>query len=124
MCWELAWPTVRRGAVGGAVVCFARVPYAASSVGDLGFRPPRPPPSWTGVRDAVEHGPVCPQPGFDDSWQPVATGEEACLYLDVVRPVCPNQPGPLPVVVWLHGGYLTTGAGSEYDAARLAVGGN
>src|SRR5690606_10400691 len=36
----------------------------------------------------------------------------------------PQHEGPLPVMVWLHGGGYTTGSGSTYDARRLAARGD
>ncbi|WP_326794089.1 carboxylesterase family protein [Streptomyces sp. NBC_01808] len=60
-------------------------------------------------------GPRCAQP---------AGGGEDCLYTEVTAPLRPARPGPLPVIVWLHGGGLTTGAGSDYDAARPAAAGD
>jgi para-nitrobenzyl esterase len=54
------------------------------------------------------------------------TGEEDCLYLDVTAPRDARPAGGrrLPVVVWLHGGGFTSGAGSQYGAARLAADGD
>lgn len=37
------------------------IPFAEPPVGDLRFRPPRPAPGWTGVRDAVAPGPAAVQ---------------------------------------------------------------
>ncbi|VTP68698.1 Para-nitrobenzyl esterase [Leclercia adecarboxylata] len=45
---------------------------------------------------------------------------EDCLYLNVWSPV--QRPEPLPVMVWLHGGGFTIGAGGlpPYDGKALA----
>ncbi|WP_407563086.1 carboxylesterase/lipase family protein [Streptomyces sp. 184] len=104
-----------RGVSAGDVVRFRGVPYARPPVGELRWRAPRPPRPWSGVRDAGTAGRRCAQP---------SGGGEDCLYADVTAPLRPGRAGPLPVVVWLHGGGLTTGGGSDYDAARLAAAGD
>ncbi|KAJ8968285.1 hypothetical protein NQ317_009231 [Molorchus minor] len=43
------------------VEVFRGVPYAASPVGPLRFRPPQPPLSWPGTRLADTFGAACPQ---------------------------------------------------------------
>ena len=48
----------------GDVVAFLGIPYAAAPVGDRRFRAPEPAPGWTGVREAVAHGPTAPMPGY------------------------------------------------------------
>jgi para-nitrobenzyl esterase len=45
-------------------------------------------------------------------------GEEDCLYLNVWAPQ--EASGPLPVMVWLHGGGNSLGGTDAYDASRLA----
>ncbi len=46
--------------------------------------------------------------------------DEDCLYLNVWTPA--NRPGPLPVMIWIHGGGHATGSGSRslYNGRRLA----
>lgn len=104
-----------RGEPGGDVVRFRGVPYARPPVGELRWRAPRPALPWSGVRDATAAGQRCAQP---------SGGGEDCLYADVTVPLRPGRAGPLPVMVWLHGGGLTSGSGSDYDAARLAADGD
>ena len=50
--------------------------------------------------------------------------DEDCLNLNVFTPACDN--GKRPVMVWIHGGGFTHGAGYEplYDGGSLAVRGN
>jgi para-nitrobenzyl esterase len=47
-------------------------------------------------------------------------GSEDCLYLNVTTPALDDGRG-LPVMVWFPGGGFVSGAGSDYDPARLAV---
>ncbi|MQA82547.1 MAG: carboxylesterase family protein [Streptosporangiales bacterium] len=110
-----------RGEIDGNHTTFSGIPYAAPPVDERRWRPPAPPAPWRGVRDATEPATSCPQATYDES-NPIA-GREDCLTVDVVRPRA-HRHGLRPVVVWLHGGELTSGASAEYDGARLAVGGD
>lgn len=103
-----------RGQVRGETHVFEGIPYAAPPVGDLRWRDPRPAARWTGVRDATRPGPACAQvPGE----LPEGSTSEDCLYLNVTAPAGARH---RPVVVWVHGGGFFMGAGSNYDATRLA----
>ena len=51
-----------RGTTAGTADEFLGIPYAAPPTGNLRWRPPAPPTSWEGVRDATQFGPSCPQP--------------------------------------------------------------
>lgn len=108
-----------RGVTDGDVVRFRGVPYARPPVGDLRFAPPEPVAPWAGERAATVSGPPCAQRGGD----PAATSTaEDCLRLDVTAPASPGQ--GRPVLVWLHGGGLVSGAGSTSDPRRMAVRGD
>jgi para-nitrobenzyl esterase len=109
------------------VVAYKGIPFAAPPVGDLRWRQPQPVVSWEGVRQADNYGPVCPQlPYAEDSfWArlrqfPKSEMSEDCLYLNVWAPADPGDE-KLPVMVWIHGGGLTRGAGSRagYDGTAL-----
>jgi para-nitrobenzyl esterase len=100
-----------RGSVSGGVRTFLGIPYAAPPVGALRWRAPQAPLPWTGTRDATRPGSRCPQQG-----QTAAT--EDCLFLNVWTPV-PVPSSHLPVMVWIHGGGFTAGAGGDYDASPL-----
>lgn len=101
------------------------IPYAAPPVGDLRWRSPQPAARWQGVRRAETFS--------ASSWQDIeycrelgggdpGSFSEDCLYLNVWSPAARSQPLPLPVMVWLHGGGYTIGAGSlpPYDGKALA----
>ncbi|MFI6814921.1 carboxylesterase/lipase family protein [Nonomuraea sp. NPDC050328] len=92
------------------------IPYAAAPTGERRWRSPGPAAPWPGVRDATAPGPRCTQPTA-----PAGTSED-CLYLNVTVPRTPG--GRKPVMVWLHGGGFVEGAGSDFDARRLAATGD
>src|SRR6266511_2408496 len=52
--------TVRGVAVPGGYA-FRGLPYAAAPTGDLRWRPPQQPASWSGTRDATQYAPSCLQ---------------------------------------------------------------
>jgi para-nitrobenzyl esterase len=107
------------GAVRGKTVAatdeFLGIPYAAPPVGPLRWRPPQPPKAWSGVRAATSFAPHCPQPSSSFG---VASTSEDCLYLNVFTPAGARTRN-LPVMVWVHGGSLRTGAGDEYNPTGL-----
>ncbi|MGW1772126.1 carboxylesterase/lipase family protein [Streptomyces sp. NPDC002104] len=107
-----------RGAVSGTVRTFRGIPYAAPPTGDRRWAAPAPAVPWEGVRDATEPGSACPQTGFLSPVGP-ASDQEDCLFLDVTTPRA-SSGRPRPVMVYLHGGDHTDGAGSMYGAERLA----
>ena len=114
-----------RGATDGGVGVWRGVPYAQQPVGERRFLAPAPPEPWSGLRDAVEHGPLPPQGksfvggGRDDP----KVRDEACLTLTVWSP---DTTASLPVMVWIPGGAFVFGAGQFqlYNGSRLAVNGN
>jgi para-nitrobenzyl esterase len=105
------------------VASFKGVPYAAAPVGRLRWAAPEAPPPWSPPRDATRFGPVCPQP--IEPWANGETGEQSedCLKLNVWTPALGRTGARLPVMVWLHGGGYTAGAGSQstYDGRYLAA---
>jgi para-nitrobenzyl esterase len=109
-----------RGKADGNVRVFQGIPFAAPPVGELRWRPPRPPARWTSTRDATRPGAACPQnPGEI----PSGSKNEDCLNLNVTAPA--GDPAePRPVVVWVHGGGYYMGAGANYDARRMAAQGD
>ncbi|THV40863.1 carboxylesterase/lipase family protein [Glycomyces buryatensis] len=107
-----------RGTVTEGHRTFLGIPYATPPVGDLRWRATEPVEPWTGIRDATEPGSMCPQADWQTG-NPVA-GSEDCLYLNVDAPLDPQ--GPVPVMVYLHGGGLISGQGATYDPTRIVEG--
>ncbi|MGG2464350.1 carboxylesterase/lipase family protein [Streptomyces sp. RGM 3693] len=110
-----------RGVDHGDYQTFAGIPYAAAPVGPLRWRPPGPARPWPGIRDASQPGSPCPQTPNSEAHS--GSTNEDCLHLNVTLPRT-DRHRPLPIVVWLHGGGFLTGAGSSYDAHRMAVRGH
>ena len=110
------------GASVGGIESFKGIPYAAPPVGALRWRPPQPPSAWTGRRAATDYGAICVQPpsNGDPGVGPLPMSED-CLTLNVWTPEARGE-GPLPVMVWIHGGGYNNGSGTAalYDGSNLA----
>ncbi|MEU0967048.1 carboxylesterase family protein [Streptomyces sp. NPDC005917] len=110
-----------RGAAHDGYRTFEGIPYAAAPVGRLRWAPPHRATPWSAVRDATRPASACPQPAGE---VPGGSTDEDCLHLNVTTPDGAGPARPRPVIVWLHGGGFTTGAGSSYDAHRMATRGD
>jgi para-nitrobenzyl esterase len=108
---------------GDQVWVYKGVPYAAPPVGDRRWRPPQSVEPWAGVKEATNAAPACLQtkrPEGSFYGQVVDQMSEDCLYLNIWTAAGENARAP--VMVWIHGGALTSGHGLEvtYDGAALA----
>ena len=122
----------------GAVEVYAGIPYAAPPVGDNRWRPPQPAEPWEGVRACDRFAPMSMQPetntafasltdifvyhsfriSLKDNWREARS--EDSLYLNVWKPAGKQE--KLPVLVYIHGGSLTTGQTSygAYNGEAMA----
>ncbi|OFW98728.1 MAG: carboxylesterase [Alphaproteobacteria bacterium RIFCSPHIGHO2_12_FULL_63_12] len=101
------------GVAENGVTVFKGIPFAAAPVGALRWRAPEPPASWPGVWDADRFAPICPQTGAYPDDSPPEPQSEDCLYLNIWAPANARAGAPLPVMVWIHGGGLLNGSGSN-----------
>jgi para-nitrobenzyl esterase len=130
-----------RGYRRNGIYTFKGVPYGASTSGRGRFMPPAKPEAWTGIRNALTYGRVCPQEDSahrnmdgknqakDDEelflihrgsaiWVP---GED-CLRVNLWTPEI-NGSGKRPVIVFMHGGGYSSGCSQDllsYDGESLA----
>ena len=130
-----------RGFEHSGVYIFKGVPYGASTSGARRFLPPNKPEPWTGIRNTLAYGRVCPQTDsvhFDMGGRNLANGDEDafllhrgsaasvpgenCLCVNVWTPEI-NSSGKRPVMVFMHGGGFSTGSGHDllsYEGENLA----
>lgn len=104
------------------------LPYAAAPEGEARWRAPAPRAPWLEAIEALAHAAPCPQ--ITNTLSAEASGvkpgqligSEDCLALDVYAPpAAAFVEGPLPVMVWIHGGSNLWGYASQYDGAQLAA---
>ncbi len=103
-----------RGIDDGTVKSWRGLRYAAPPVGELRWRAPRPPETWTGVADATRVGPACPQP--TDPRIPIDLGApqgEDSLALNVWASSDTSPGDGKPVMVWVHGGAYVLGSAAQ-----------
>ncbi len=110
--------------VNADVRVFKGIPYAASPVGNLRWRAPSPAPHWDGVRTADKFSAACMQTEYPEGslYRTAAlTMSEDCLYLNVWT-AAKLASERRPVMLWIHGGGLTRGMGTNvaYDGEELA----
>ena len=116
-----------RGLLKDGVHQFWGVPYGADAGGANRFMPPQPPEAWTGVRDhfqislnaLIQPGATEPAPVVTALNRRSEQGED-CLTVNVFTPGLDNS--ARPVMVWMHGGGFSAGAGNYllYDGTNLA----
>jgi carboxylesterase type B len=106
------------GSITNAQRSFQGIPFAAPPTGANRWRDPQQVLPWHNVRQATEPGPRCAQ---DEGLGSPAGDSEDCLYLNVTTPPSARN---RPVLVWLHGGGFTSGAGSDYGVDQLVRNGS
>ena len=105
-----------QGSTAEAVDSFLGIPYAAAPTGDLRWRAPQAAAAWSGTRQATEYGDSCPAAASTNGPR---SETEDCLYLNVQRPATARTNSRLPVYVWIHGGGLLNGSGSQHDGSLI-----
>jgi para-nitrobenzyl esterase len=100
---------------------FLGIPFASAGR----FEPPTDITSGYDIFDASKYGYICPQtPGMLELALNMDASHmnEDCLNLNVYIPHDPVDSQQLPVLVWIHGGAYTNGAGSVawYHGSSLA----
>jgi para-nitrobenzyl esterase len=92
---------------------FFGIRYGQAPVGTLRWKPPQAPNPGQGSIVAGTVGHTCPQGRATDS--------EDCLFLNVYTPSTATARSKLPVFIWIHGGALVNGAGSDYDPSVIVA---
>jgi para-nitrobenzyl esterase len=124
-----------RGYSRNGIYTFKGVPYAQSTAGENRFQPAIRLSPWTGIKNALVYGPVCPQApnkgwrmeeyAFLFQWSD-GIQDEDCLRINVWTPnIQDNQ--KRPVMFWIHGGAFFSGSSQEhpsYDGENLSRAGD
>jgi para-nitrobenzyl esterase len=111
-----------KGIILGTMRAFLGIPYAAAPIHSLRWAPPQPHERWHTPLDAGSFAGHCPQ---RPSFQGRASVSEDCLFLNVFAPRFHRHDAEradgalLPVMVWIHGGGLTTGESDDYLPFKL-----
>ena len=112
------------------VEVYAGIPYAKAPVGELRWKEPQDVENWDGVKDcstfasksmqATESGvfnsikDIYAEGGWhpDFNMYPLEEASEDSLYLNIWRPAGKTN---LPILVYIHGGSLTSGSASDFN---------
>lgn len=92
---------------------FLGIRYGQPPLGTLRWKPPQAPNPGQGSIVAGAFGHTCTQGRPTDN--------EDCLFLNVYTPSNATPRSHLPVFVWIHGGALVNGAGSDYDPSVMVA---
>src|SRR5467141_188520 len=91
-----------RGFRRNGVYVFKGVPYGASTAGARRFMPPVKPEPWTGIRNALQYGRICPYQDsthFDTNGKNLANSDEDAFVLHRGAALVPGE-DCLRVNVW------------------------
>jgi para-nitrobenzyl esterase len=104
------------GDPGDQVRIYRGIPYAAPPVGELRWKPPQPVEPWDGVLECTEWADRAPQPESEG----LGGMSEDCLYLNVITPA-ETATDNLPVMIFFHGGGLSTMSGNSLTYCNSAL---
>lgn len=102
-----------RGLTENNISVFKGIPYAAPPIGNLRFMPPVEHISWSDTLSATKFGAIATQ----TSGNKIA-GSEDCLSLNIYTPNADDH--KRAVVVWVHGGSMTSGSGKGMNGHAFA----
>jgi len=102
-----------KGLTENGIAVFKGVPYAAPPEGGLRFMPPAAHADWDDTLATQQFGAIATQPGNKN-----VQGSEDCLSLNIYTPKTDNK--KRAVLVWVHGGSMTAGAGKGEDGHAFA----
>ena len=117
---------------------YAGIPYAKAPIGELRWKETQPVENWEGVKDCSYFAPKSMQPdesavmntlvsiysakGWypDFNMEPEQNKSEDSLYLNIWRPN--TDATNLPILVFIHGGSLTSGSSAyeDYNGEEMA----
>ncbi|XP_074604247.1 acetylcholinesterase-like [Brevipalpus obovatus] len=95
---------------------FYGIPYAEPPLGSLRFEKPRKAEKWSNTREAFRVPKSCLQPVFNMLYEDRPMSED-CLYLNILMredPELNKSSGKRPVMVFIHGGALQDGSGTDF----------
>ena len=121
-----------------SVQIYAGIPYAKAPIGNLRWKEPQDVDNWEGVKECFSFAPKSMQPDSnpvmdslvrmysmkgwypDYKMQPSEPISEDSLYLNIWRPN--NNKTNLPILVYIHGGSLTSGSSAfeDYNGESVA----
>lgn len=114
-----------------SVEIYAGIPYAKAPIGELRWKETQPVENWTGVKDCTYFGAQSMQPApnpltgsiadiyASKGWypdfrmHPTQNMSENSLFLNIWKPA--GTVSNLPILVYIHGGSLTTGSSADRD---------
>jgi len=102
-----------RGIIEDQILIFKGIPYAAPPIGSLRFMPPASHSLWSDTLYATKFGSVATQTSGNK-----VIGSEDCLSLNLYTPKADNH--KRAVVVWVHGGSMTSGSGKGMNGHAFA----
>lgn len=75
---------------------------------------------WPGIRNAVHMGQKCVQGDMTSRPETSSKDLEDCLNMNIFAPANPNHGNiQYPVLVYVHGGFFSTGCNAEFSPAYL-----